>query len=201
MKIENRMQLHLWREECKEKRQKETCRVLMCEEESECISQKLNCRHKHDDECGYSPATRGTPCEFDCEICDVEDDMKMATPSNAKAVTVASVQAMIDALPDVEEVRKDNAEEVKAQLEAIDDAKAELSDEEIDKLDFSRYMEVAAVLEQLLYGVATRLMLLCWRIMTALPSSLVQVGSVDRQKKRKRARAAIMSPTATFISV
>ena len=41
----------------------------MCEEESECISQKLNCRHKHDDECGYSPATRGTPCEFDCEIC------------------------------------------------------------------------------------------------------------------------------------
>ena len=25
MKIENRMQLHLWREECKEKRQKETC--------------------------------------------------------------------------------------------------------------------------------------------------------------------------------
>ena len=26
MKIENRMQLHLWREECKEKRQKETCR-------------------------------------------------------------------------------------------------------------------------------------------------------------------------------
>lgn len=36
----------------------------MCEEESECISQKLNCRHKQDDECGYSPATRGTPCEF-----------------------------------------------------------------------------------------------------------------------------------------
>ncbi len=26
----------------------------MCEEESECISQKLNCL-KHDDECGYSP--------------------------------------------------------------------------------------------------------------------------------------------------
>ena len=102
----------------------------MCEEESECISQKLNCRHKHDDECGYSPATRGTPCEFDCEICGVDDDMKTATPSNAKAVTVAGVQAMIDALPDVEDVRKGNAEKVKAQLDAIDDAKAELSDEE-----------------------------------------------------------------------
>lgn len=128
----------------------------ICDEESGCITKKLNCQHEHDDECGYSPSIEGTPCEFDCEICDVEDDMKMATPSNAKAVTVASVQAMIDALPDVEEVRKDNAEEVKAQLEAIDDAKAELSDEEIDKLDFSRYMEVAAVLEQLLYGVATQ---------------------------------------------
>ena len=30
MRIENRMQLKLWREECKEKRQKETCRVLIC---------------------------------------------------------------------------------------------------------------------------------------------------------------------------
>ena len=128
----------------------------ICDEESGCITKKLNCQHEHDDECGYSPATRGTPCEFDCEICGAEDDMKMATPSNAKAVTVAGVQAMIDALPDVEEVRKGNAEKVKAQLDAIDDAKAELSDEEIDELDLSRYMEVAAVLEQLLHGVATQ---------------------------------------------
>ena len=128
----------------------------MCEEDSECITKKLNCRHEHDDECGYSPATRGTPCEFECEICGVDDDMKTATPSNAKAVTVAGVQAMIDALPDVEDVRKGNAEKVKAQLDAIDDAKAELSDEEIDELDLFRYMEVAAALEQLLYGVATQ---------------------------------------------
>ena len=127
----------------------------ICDEESGCITKKLNCQHEHDDECGYSSTTRGTSCEFVCEICGVEDNMEMATPSNTKAVTVASVQAMIDALPDAEKVRKDNAEEVKAQLEAIDDAKAELSDEEIDELDISRYMEVAAALEQLLYGVAT----------------------------------------------
>ena len=43
------------------------------------------------------------------------------------------------ALPDVEDVRKGNAEKVKAQLDAIDDAKAELSDEEIDELDLFRY--------------------------------------------------------------
>lgn len=127
----------------------------ICDEESGCVTKKLKCQHEHDDECGYSSTTRGTSCEFVCEICGVEDNMEMATPSNAKAVTVASVQAMIDALPDAEKVRKDNAEEVKAQLEAIDDAKAELSDEEIDELDISRYMEVAAALEQLLYGVAT----------------------------------------------
>ena len=127
----------------------------ICDEESGCVTKKLKCQHEHDDECGYSSTTKGTSCEFVCEICGVEDNMEMATPSNAKAVTVASVQAMIDALPDAEKVRKDNAEEVKAQLEAIDDAKAELSDEEIDELDISRYMEVAAALEQLLYGVAT----------------------------------------------
>ena len=126
------------------------------EHTDDCYTEVLKCVHKHDDECGYSPATRGTPCEFDCEICGVDDDMKTATPSNAKAVTVAGVQAMIDALPDVEDVRKGNAEKVKVQLDAIDDAKAELSDEEIDELDLSRYMEVAAALEQLLYGVATQ---------------------------------------------
>ena len=128
----------------------------ICDEESGCVTKKLKCQHEHDDECGYSSTTRGTPCEFECEICGVDDDMKTATPSNAKAVTVAGVQAMIDALPDVEEVRKGNAEKVKAQLDAIDDAKAELSDEEIDELDLSHYMEVAAALEQLLYGVATQ---------------------------------------------
>ena len=30
MRIENRLQLQLWREECKEKHQKEKCRILVC---------------------------------------------------------------------------------------------------------------------------------------------------------------------------
>ena len=30
MRIENRMQLQLWREECKQKRQKENCCILVC---------------------------------------------------------------------------------------------------------------------------------------------------------------------------
>ena len=56
------------------------------------------------------------------------------------------VQAMIDGLPNAEEITGDNAEEVKAQLEAIDEAKAQLSDEEIDELDMTRYAEAAAAL-------------------------------------------------------
>ena len=56
------------------------------------------------------------------------------------------VQAMINGLPNAEEITEDNAEEVKAQLDAIDEAKETLSDEEIDELDMTRYAEAAAAL-------------------------------------------------------
>ena len=56
------------------------------------------------------------------------------------------VQAMINALPSAEAITEENAEEVKAQLEAIDEAKAQLSDEETDELDMTRYAEAAAAL-------------------------------------------------------
>ena len=124
-----------------QKREPENCPHI-CDEESGCITEKLNCQHEHDDECGYSPATAGTPCGYVCELCGAGDN----TPSNAEAVTVASVQAMIDGLPNAEEITEDNAEEVKAQLEAIDEAKEKLSDEEIDELDMTRYAEAAAAL-------------------------------------------------------
>ena len=128
-----------------QKREPENCPHI-CDEESGCITKELNCQHEHDDECGYSPATAGTPCGYVCELCGSEDSEKLATPSNAEAVTVASVQAMIDGLPNAEEITEENAEEVKAQLEAIDEAKEKLSDEEIDELDMTRYAEAAAAL-------------------------------------------------------
>ena len=56
------------------------------------------------------------------------------------------VQAMIDGLSNAEEITEENAEEVEAQLEAIDEAKEKLSDEEIDELDMTRYAEAAAAL-------------------------------------------------------
>ena len=128
-----------------QKREPENCPHI-CDEESGCITKELNCQHEHDDECGYSPATAGTPCGYVCELCGSEDSEKLATPSNAEAVTVASVQAMINALPSAEAITEENAEEVKAQLEAIDEAKEKLSDEEIDELDMTRYAEAAAAL-------------------------------------------------------
>ena len=56
------------------------------------------------------------------------------------------VQAMINALPSAEAITEENTEEVEAQLEAIDEAKEKLSDEEIDELDMTRYAEAAAAL-------------------------------------------------------
>ena len=56
------------------------------------------------------------------------------------------VQAMINALPSAEAITEENAEEVEAQLEAIDEAKEKLSDEEIDELDMTRYAEAAVAL-------------------------------------------------------
>lgn len=73
--------------------------------------------------------------------------------NNVSTITSKDVQDLIDALPDATTINEDNVEEIEAQLEAIDNLKADLSDEELDSVDFTRYVEVATVLEQLVYGV------------------------------------------------
>ncbi|MFR5293462.1 MAG: hypothetical protein ACLTF6_01470 [Clostridium sp.] len=119
----------------------------ICSEESGCITKEWNCQY--DSESGAPPAAVGTS-QGNKTNEDEEREMEAATPSNVqKAVAVERVQAMIDALPNAEKITEDNAEDVKAQLEAIDEAKAQLSDEELDALDFSRYMEAAAALDGL----------------------------------------------------
>ncbi len=57
------------------------------------------------------------------------------------------VQALIDALPDAETITADNRADVEAQLIAIDEAKQDLTDGELDALDITRYM---AAIEALL---------------------------------------------------
>lgn len=57
------------------------------------------------------------------------------------------VQQMIDALPDT--VTEENAEDVRTQLTAIDEAKAELSDEELEALDITKYQAAVEALLKL----------------------------------------------------
>ena len=82
-------------------REPHTC-THECSEESGCITEKLDCRHEHNADCGYSPATEGTPCTYECEAC--------------------SVQEQINALPNVEDSPRENAEEIEALLAVAADS-------------------------------------------------------------------------------
>ena len=120
-----------------------------------------------------SPCTCETACTVDnmnkeCPVCGAENAIpqncgqyipvedrtgengsteRADDPNGPTELSAADqVQAMIDGLPNAEEITENNAEEVKAQLEAIDEAKEKLSDEEIDELDMTRYAEAAAAL-------------------------------------------------------
>ncbi|MGN1250860.1 MAG: beta strand repeat-containing protein [Candidatus Spyradocola sp.] len=81
----------------------------------------------HTADCGYEEGV--SPCAHVCRICPV--------------------QALIDALPDADGITADNADAVGAQLDAVDAAKASLSGDERDALDFSRYDAAIAKLDEL----------------------------------------------------
>lgn len=79
---------------------------------------------------------------------------EMTTLSNTKGViTVESVQAMIDALPDAKNINDDNMEKVRTQFQAVVDAMQQLTAEEQKELNTSRYRKVAAVLYGPFLGV------------------------------------------------
>ena len=72
-----------------------------------------------------------------------------AEPAEAPAESgadAAAVQALIDALPDAEGITAENAETVAAQLSAIDEAKAALTDEQADGLNAEKYIAAAQAL-------------------------------------------------------
>lgn len=88
-----------------EEREPESCPHI-CDEDSGCITRELNCQHEHkvnggeadreggmghDDECGYTPATEGTPCGYVCEICAAEDGDN-AEPGGIVALSDVAVQ-------------------------------------------------------------------------------------------------------------
>ena len=89
---------------------------------------KLQCPHAeggaHDETCGYVAEIPGTDCDYTCRIC--------------------AVQNLVDALPD--EVTSENADAVASQLSAIDIAKAELSADELEQVDFTKYTAASEAL-------------------------------------------------------
>lgn len=88
-----------------------------CSVKSGCY--KLLCSHAdggHDKDCGYVASRAEARCMYDCHICQVQN--------------------LVNALP---EVTESNLESVKTQMDAIDAAKAKLTDEERDQVGFSKY--------------------------------------------------------------
>lgn len=68
-----------------------------------------------------------------------ETESETVTDAETEDTAISAVQALIDTLPDADSITEDRVEEVTAQLDAIDEAKAELTEEEMSQLDLTRY--------------------------------------------------------------
>ena len=104
-----------------------------CSEDTGCIKKELDCKHEHDEACGYVPATEGTPCGYICKICGAKDEPETATPSNAAQLSAGDVQKLIDALPTANELAAMSLEEqnaVYADLQAAYEAYEALTEDE-----------------------------------------------------------------------
>lgn len=77
-------------------------------------------------------------------ISDNDAGTQDTAADDEKKAAVKKVQALIDALPD--EVTVENAESVGAQLEAIDEAMAELTEEQREELDMTRLHAISEAL-------------------------------------------------------
>lgn len=98
----------------------------VCSIESGCMAEISDCRHEHDEECGYREAAEGQPCSYVCRICPLEE--------------------LMDALP--EQVTEENREEIVGQLAMVLEKYQELTQEEQEQVDLSRYEEIRAMMEQ-----------------------------------------------------
>lgn len=127
-----------------------------CSEESGCITKELDCKHEHNEDCGYTPATKGMPCGYVCEFCTPQDsgptsgqsvqksEGDLATPSNATALSVEDVQKLIDELPTADELAAmslEEQQEVYDKLQTANDAYGALTDEQKEKVTGTEIFE------------------------------------------------------------
>ena len=116
----------------------ETEETPVCTCETACTAEAMNA------ECSVCGA-EGALAE-NCGKYVAEESGQTGMSKDAPAITAADVQALIDALPEAETISEDNAADVEVQLEAIDEAKVQLSDEDFAVLDFTRYDAAVAAL-------------------------------------------------------
>ena len=116
----------------------ETEETPVCTCETACTAEAMNT------ECPVCGA-EGALAES-CGKYAAEESGQTGASDDAPVITAADVQALINALPESETISADNAVDVEAQLEAIDEAKVQLSDEDFAVLDFTRYDAAATVL-------------------------------------------------------
>lgn len=124
---------------------------------------KLLCAHKdggHDDTCGYAAGAKGSACTYVCQESHGEEpeeiypgcahhnhDEACGGMTNACSflceTCVAEIQAMVNALPDMEDITDESKPSVAQALSAIDARKHLLSDAGVAAIDFDRYADAA----------------------------------------------------------
>ena len=88
---------------------------------------------------GMMPLTTSARESVPGNTVQTESTEQVQENGEAKGTAISAVQTLIDALPDADSITEDNVENVTSQLDAIDEAKAELTDEELAQLDLTRY--------------------------------------------------------------
>lgn len=97
----------------------------VCSVESGCIKQELDCKHEHDEECGYAPAVEGQPCTYVCTLCgmteitawsfvdtqDVLDPESGVLALSASADSPVLYEDIVDLLPTEIEATTENGTE------------------------------------------------------------------------------------------
>ncbi len=93
--------LHIEHDETCGGMEDETLCAHVCSEENGCITRSQNCQHVHDEACGYTEGSEGTPCLFVCQDCaPSEDPAGPETPADAaeeEAEDAAPVQPTAEA--------------------------------------------------------------------------------------------------------
>lgn len=108
----------------------------VCSEESSCIKQELNCKHEHDEECGYVPAVEGQPCTYVCTQCGMTeitawsfvDTQEVLDPDSGVLALSASADSpvpyedIVDLLPaEIEATTEDGTETLSLDSWSCDD--------------------------------------------------------------------------------